>query len=195
MMALVTGGASSGKSRLAEALASALGGRLIYLASMKPYGEEGARRIARHRAQRAGKGFATVECYDGLGPVVAGGQLRGATVLLEDLGNVAANALFSDAGARAGADAARQVEAEMDSLAAQCAHLVIVGNEVGSDGCAYAAETQAYQRLIGRMACWAAARCDLVVESCGGCPVVVKRLEAHGGDASVLIKAKEAMGS
>ena len=55
MIALVTGGASSGKSAYAESLACALPGPRFYLAAMKPYGEEGARRIARHRALRAGK--------------------------------------------------------------------------------------------------------------------------------------------
>ena len=71
MMILVTGGASSGKSAYAEQLACSLPGSRYYLAAMKPFGEEGARRIARHRALRAGKGFVTVECYEGLETVTA----------------------------------------------------------------------------------------------------------------------------
>ena len=55
MMILVTGGASSGKSAYAEQVACALPAPHFYLAAMKPFGEEGARRIARHRALRAGK--------------------------------------------------------------------------------------------------------------------------------------------
>lgn len=66
MMVLVTGGASSGKSACAETLACALSESRFYLAAMKPFGEEGARRIARHKALRAGKGFVTIECWDGL---------------------------------------------------------------------------------------------------------------------------------
>ena len=69
MMILVTGGASSGKSAYAEQVACALPAPHFYLAAMKPFGEEGARRIARHRALRAGKGFITIECYDGLDAV------------------------------------------------------------------------------------------------------------------------------
>ena len=71
MMILVTGGASSGKSACAETLACALPGSHYYLAAMKPFGEEGARRIARHRALRAGKGFVTVECWNGLRDLTA----------------------------------------------------------------------------------------------------------------------------
>ena len=66
MMMLVTGGASSGKSAYAETAALELPGPHYYLAAMKPFGEDGARRIARHRKLRAGKGFLTVECYEGL---------------------------------------------------------------------------------------------------------------------------------
>ena len=52
MVILVTGGASSGKSAFGEDLARSLKTeektRLIYLATMEPFGEEGRRRIQRH---------------------------------------------------------------------------------------------------------------------------------------------------
>ena len=64
MMTYVTGGASCGKSAEAERLCSLDGGRLVYLAAMRPFGEEGAQRVRKHRAQRAGKGFTTIECFD-----------------------------------------------------------------------------------------------------------------------------------
>ena len=65
MMAFVTGGASCGKSAYAEQLCTNLGGNLVYLAAMRPFGEEGERRVRKHRAQRAGKGFTTVELARG----------------------------------------------------------------------------------------------------------------------------------
>ncbi|MFR4969360.1 MAG: bifunctional adenosylcobinamide kinase/adenosylcobinamide-phosphate guanylyltransferase [Lachnospiraceae bacterium] len=67
MILLVTGGSASGKSEYAEnralQLAKAEQKKLIYLAAMKPFGEEAAKRIERHRQLRAGKGFETVERY------------------------------------------------------------------------------------------------------------------------------------
>ena len=67
MILLVTGGSASGKSEYAEnralQLAKTEQKKLIYLAAMKPFGEEAAKRIERHRQLRAGKGFETVERF------------------------------------------------------------------------------------------------------------------------------------
>ena len=51
---LVIGAAASGKSAYAESLCLGHDGPRVYLATMEPFGEEGARRIARHRALREG---------------------------------------------------------------------------------------------------------------------------------------------
>ena len=47
---LVIGAAASGKSAYAESLCLGHDGPRVYLATMESFGEEGARRIARHRA-------------------------------------------------------------------------------------------------------------------------------------------------
>ena len=49
---LVLGGAKSGKSSYAQALAEGWGGRLIYVATAQAHDEEMTRRIARHQADR-----------------------------------------------------------------------------------------------------------------------------------------------
>ena len=63
MMVVVTGASGSGKSEYAEGVAVKLAGKgdLYYLATMRVYGEEGVRRVERHRKLRAGKGFQTAE--------------------------------------------------------------------------------------------------------------------------------------
>ena len=73
MMILVKGKPGSGKSQLAESLAMKLAdeenagraavfsGSPLYLATMIPFGEEGAARVKKHRAMREGKGFETLE--------------------------------------------------------------------------------------------------------------------------------------
>lgn len=192
MMVLVTGGASSGKSAYAEKVALEFPGPHYYLATMKPYGAEAARRIERHRNLRAGKGFATIECHDGLGQAAdivrdAASSASDAvdaddssadtagTALLECLGNAVANELFADDGACAQEeDALAAVLAGVDRLAESFDNLVIVGNEVGSDGLYYDNGTRTYMRALGTAACSLAQRCDAVVECIAGQPSFVK---------------------
>jgi adenosylcobinamide kinase/adenosylcobinamide-phosphate guanylyltransferase len=57
---LVGGGARSGKSRHALALARKRGSRLVFLATAEAFDEEMAARVAKHRAER-GAEFSTVE--------------------------------------------------------------------------------------------------------------------------------------
>ena len=178
MRALLTGGASCGKSAVAEELCMGLGGSLVYLAAMRPFGEEGAARVRKHRAQRAGKGFQTVECYEDFKLVLEDDRIDGATVLLECLGNVVANELFSAEGDAADVRDAQALAARiaslLDALSERCAHLIVVGNEVGDDGVEYPAETACYQDVLGIVSRMWANHCNFVSECVAGVPTVVK---------------------
>lgn len=57
---LVTGGARSGKSVLAEKLVARIGGPAIYIATAEPFDDEMTQRIALHRDRR-GAGWRTLE--------------------------------------------------------------------------------------------------------------------------------------
>ena len=64
MTVLVTGGSGSGKSALAEQISERLRQPekpFYYLATMQVWDAECEARIAKHRQQRAGKGFCTIE--------------------------------------------------------------------------------------------------------------------------------------
>ena len=178
MRVLVTGGASCGKSAYAEDLCRELGGNLVYLAAMKPFGEEGARRVEKHRKQRAGKGFETIECYEDFSTAVGDERLAGATALLECLGNVVANELFDGEAGEADEITAESVCARisdaLEVLATRCAHVIVVGNEVGEDGVSYDPETHTYQEVLGTVSRSWAASCDRVVECVAGVPNVLK---------------------
>ena len=165
MLTLVVGGAASGKSGLAEAFAGRYArGEKIYIATMEPFGEESLRRIEKHRAMRAGKGFRTVECYRDLQEVALP---SGSTVLLECMGNLCANELYGEA--PEGAE--ERILEGVKSLAEQCAQLVIVSNEVCSGGTDYLGDTLSYLKLLGKINCALAGLADNVCEAVCGLPV------------------------
>jgi adenosylcobinamide kinase/adenosylcobinamide-phosphate guanylyltransferase len=167
MLILVTGGSASGKSAYAESLCLA-GSPRYYVACMQPYGEEGAARIRRHRAMRGNKGFETVERYRDLASLVL--PARG-FALLEDIGNLAANEMFAEDGVRDPFDA---VLAGVESLLNRCDRLVVVTDEIGSDGVPYDPATSAYVAALGRINRALAARADTVIETVAGIPVPLK---------------------
>ena len=108
MIVLVIGGSGSGKSAWAEHLAVTLPGvARVYLATMQAADGESLRRVERHRAQRADKGFQTVEAAMDLAKVPLPEK---AVVLVEDVPNWAANEMFG------GGDTARMIPA-LQSLA------------------------------------------------------------------------------
>ena len=127
MLSLVVGASASGKSEYAEALTLALSPACprVYLATMEPYDAESQVRVARHRALRAGKGFATVERARDLAKLDTA-PLHGSVVLLECLGTLAANQLYGPEGLIPGA-----YEAVLDGVLHQnpaCRELVVVSN-------------------------------------------------------------------
>lgn len=171
MHIFLTGPSASGKSALAEALAAALAREknspLVYLATMSARDPGSLRRVARHRAQRAGKGFETIErplALAGL-PLPAG-----AAVLLEDLGNLCANEFFAPGG---GGEAA--LLAGLESLFSRVDDLVVVGNEVFSDGAAWGPEMTGYLTALARAQRACAAWADAAGEVSSGAVTWHKR--------------------
>ncbi|MDF2943664.1 MAG: Adenosyl cobinamide kinase/adenosyl cobinamide phosphate guanylyltransferase [Herbinix sp.] len=94
MNIVVIGGSGSGKSEFAENLAVKLNrDKLIYIATMQPFGEEGKKRIERHQQLRQDKNFQTIECYTNLSTISIPQE---STVLLECVSNLVANEMFSN---------------------------------------------------------------------------------------------------
>lgn len=167
MLVLVTGGSGSGKSLYGERRATALSkGRLVYIATMIPYDQEGLRRVERHRRQRAGKGFETVERYRDL----KGLSLPlGAVGLLECMSNLTANEMFSKEGA--GENTVEEIMEGVRKVLGQLEHLVIVTNEVFSDGEEYGEDTLRYQSFLGEINRRLAEMADEVTEVVCGIPI------------------------
>ena len=170
---LVTGGSGSGKSAFAERLIlSQARGRAVYLATMSGAGAESQRRIRRHRDMRqahgdeAGVHFTTVER-----PVDIGGAdiPPGGAVLLEDLGNLLANEIWSPEGA--GEGARERILSGVDRVLERAEVLVVVSVEIFSDGCRYDPETLRYIRTLGELHQDLARRAAAVVEVVCGIPI------------------------
>lgn len=173
MIYLVTGASASGKSEYAEKLAVMAGDqRRYYLATMSSCDDESRRRIARHQAMRRDKGFTTVErCTD-----LAGLKLPGrGTVLLECMSNLTANEMYLPDGA--GEDTIRAVMRGIRNLDAQADHLIIVTNEVFSDGAEYDEFTRKYLQILGRINCETGKMADVVAEIVCSIPIIHKGAE------------------
>ena len=169
MLILVSGGSASGKSKYAEDLAARTPpGERIYVATMQVWDEESRRRVERHRAMRAGKGFRTEERPVHLDhmPVPAG-----SAVLLEDLSNLTANEWFGPEGPE-GAEA--RVLSGVRRLKEAAACTVVVTNELFSDGVTYDKETADYLAALARLNAAVAAEADRVYEVVCGIPVCWK---------------------
>ena len=166
MFTLIIGGAASGKSEFAEAHALKLPGRRVYLATMEPLGTGARARVERHRRLRAGKGFETVERYTNLAGLLLPPDTN---ILLECLGNLTANELYSPRGG-----GTQAVLNGIDHLLSRNAYLTVVTNEVCSGGTDYAGDTLTYMEKLARINRALAARADLVVEVVCGLPNVLK---------------------
>ena len=165
MILLVTGGSGCGKSTWAEKVVETMPKeKRIYVATMQVYDRESELRVARHRAQRADKGFETLECPKDLesAPIP-----EGSTVLLEDLVNLTANEMF-DSG-----DPERIVPA-LKNLAIRSRHLILVTNDLFSDGITYSPSVQAYLRKLAEINRQAAEMADRVVEVVYSIPVILR---------------------
>ncbi|MCF0121222.1 MAG: bifunctional adenosylcobinamide kinase/adenosylcobinamide-phosphate guanylyltransferase [Oscillospiraceae bacterium] len=170
MLTLLTGGSACGKSSYAESICIKYPGPRFYIAAMQPYGEEGQRKIAKHRAQRDGKGFETIERYTDLASLELPG---GGTVLLECICNLTANEMFDELGNMR--DPYGAVTDGVRSLAEKCENLVVITNDVGSDFSAdYDEGTRAYIAVMGRINRALSKMADNVYELVCGIPIVLK---------------------
>ena len=178
MLITVTGGASSGKSELGENLARNLGGKLLYIATMEPFGEEGQMRVQRHRALRQGKGFETLEVYRDLGDSLQHPLIQEAdTVLLECALNLLANESFSSS--RADGEPVSRITRDILALRDAVSNLFVITGEVFSDGESYPFETARYIRDLGALNRFLARESQMVLKSVAGIPVFIKGGPSH----------------
>lgn len=171
MFMLVTGGSGSGKSAFAEQQTVGLEReKRYYIATMQCLDEESRMRVQRHRKMRAGKEFCTLECPADLHRLALP---EPGSALLECMSNLTANEFF-DGNAHTPEETAKKILEGVALLRGQCRHLVVVTNEVFSDGGVYDASTRDYIACLGQVNRALAASADCVAEVVYGIPVPVK---------------------
>ena len=133
----ISGGVRSGKSTLGENLTEKLSeGRKVYLATAIVYDEEMIQRVIMHKKQRSGKGYITIEKSTDIGEILV--DIRdGDTILLDCLGNLLANEMFSDKAMNKKENVAEKIFSDMCRISEKAENLIIISNDVFSDGCMY----------------------------------------------------------
>ena len=175
MITLVTGGSGSGKSSYAEKLFSEIKGTGLkyYLATMKVFGAEGEKKVARHRKMRADKGFLTVEQPENIYRAVEKMKVGKKAVLLECMSNLVANEMYRDRIYTCD-EVTGKILKDIKDLEDSVEHLVIVTNNVFEDGIEYDQETTEYLKALDQINIRLAERAARMVEVVVGIPVWYK---------------------
>lgn len=169
MHTLILGGARSGKSALAERLATQSGCDVIYIATSQPGDDEMATRIAHHRARRPAHWGCVEE------PLALADTLRlharDDRILLVDCLTLWLSNLLGEA------DPARFI-AERDALLATLPTLpgkvLLVSNEVGLGVVPMGELARRFVDEAGRLHQALAAQCDRVLFVAAGLPLTLK---------------------
>ena len=160
MISVVIGKSNTGKSILAEKLALETGDdKVYYLATMNVMDDAGRERVAKHRKQREGKGFITIEKQKDIAGILdETGDGSVSTVLLECVANLVSNYIFDDPDFdidncdpdKACEDISVKTSEEIKELSGKVHNLIIVTNEYDKDGEGYDDSTRFYVKTLSR---------------------------------------------
>lgn len=149
MIIVVIGTHNSGKSVLAEDLAiRTRDPARYYLATMEVRDEAGLERVAKHRRQREGKGFVTIERTCDITKALP--EIKDparSVVLLECMANLVGNEMHR-AGSLEEDRFAERIMGDILFLASQVHNLIVVTDEYEKEARGYDDETRTYVRLL-----------------------------------------------
>lgn len=176
MRIFISGGCKNGKSYFAQRLARGQSdGKMYYVATMLPHDSEDIERIQRHRQDRYGWGFITVEQPVDILQCVNMCDLN-ASFLLDSTTALLANEMFpGDDGVNM--DAPRKVADDLVNLCKKINKIVIVSDYIYSDAMLYDELTEAYRKGLAFIDRTLAGISDVVLEVAYGNIVVHKGRE------------------
>jgi adenosylcobinamide kinase/adenosylcobinamide-phosphate guanylyltransferase len=167
VIALVLGGARSGKSRYAASVAKALTPSPVMLATSRIFDSDHAARIARHRAER-GPEWTTIEEEKAIGRTELAGR-----VVVVDCATLWLTNFFLDANEN-GAEALEGALAELARASAIEATWIFVSNELGMAPHAMTETGRKFVDSQGLLNQSIAARAAAVALMVAGIPLAVK---------------------
>lgn len=169
MRIFISGGCKNGKSfyaqHLAKAQGSALGAdkdKLYYIATMRPVDSEDDARILRHRKEREGWGFTTVEQPVNIENILVSCDCKG-SFLLDSATALLANEMFPPNGA-INENAAEKIITELTQVLLTVKNIVVVSDYIYSDALRYDPLTEKYRQSLAKIDRMAARICDAVLE-------------------------------
>lgn len=143
MIRLVIGNPGSGKSKIAEDIVCGMDLKRYYIATMKVCDEEGKKRVLKHKKNREGKGFITLEIpykiADAKDKITDGDR---SVILIECMSNLIGNEIYDDDRTaklcKPSKEAASAIEKiimdDIRILSENVKETVIVSNEFDFDG-------------------------------------------------------------
>ncbi|MBC2692009.1 bifunctional adenosylcobinamide kinase/adenosylcobinamide-phosphate guanylyltransferase [Pseudomonas kielensis] len=169
MLQLILGGARSGKSRLAEKLATDSSLAVTYIATSQPLDGEMNARVAHHRARRPAE-WGLIEEPLALARVLRETASAERCLLVDCLTLWLTNLLMLDNPERL----AQEREALLDCLAALPGEVIFVSNETGMGVVPLGELTRRYVDEAGWLHQALAERCQRVVLTVAGLPLTLK---------------------
>lgn len=148
MITFVCGGVRSGKSQFAENLLAEAPEGKVYVATARCYDDEMRLRVKKHQEDRKDKGFRTIEEPLDLNAVISCVSSK-EVVLLECLTSLVANTMFELKLSHE--ETTQRIIKSIKALNHQVDHLVIVSNDIFSDGGQYSKETHSYMESLGML--------------------------------------------
>lgn len=169
MRNLILGGARSGKSRLAEQLAIDSGLAVTYIATSEPLDGEMNDRVRLHRQRRPAH-WELIEEPLALAAVLRAGASQGRCLLVDCLTLWLTNLLMLDDPKRLAAER----DALLDCLEQLPGTIILVSNETGLGVVPMGELTRRYVDLAGWLHQSIAERCQRVVLTVAGLPLMLK---------------------
>ena len=185
-MILVTGGARSGKSRYAEQLTMAAGGRWLYIATGKVFDAEMARRVEKHK-ERRGDRWDTYEDHRRIDAFLREHRADYQSALLDCVTTFLTDILFDSLGDvpedfdfskpdydRVQEEALAYMGRVLDAADEASLPLILVTNEIGMGVIPDTPLGRAFRDMAGIMNQYLAERAEAVYLMVSGIPVRIK---------------------
>ncbi len=181
MLTLILGGARSGKSKLAQRVASAAG-RVAYIATATSGQDpEMAARIQRHRGNRP-HSWQTIEEPLAVASAVERASRKADAVLVDCLTIWLSNLFWEHRdGPPEQVETAARAELQQIAGTARACHVILVSNELGCGTVPEPAVTRAFRDVQGLLNQWAAEAADEVILTVAGLPLYLKTRSHRGG--------------